>query len=112
MFQIGTPVTLTKNPTNCYKLVIENMSGDADHYEETETIISKEYEPLIEDIIELCNWSQKSWPSRSEIGKKWKEIKSKHFKFFQEEFDEAVLRLHIPYGYYEDLIHQREFVRD
>ena len=25
----------------------------------------------------------------------------------QEEFDEAVLRLHIPYGYYEDLIHQR-----
>lgn len=87
MFTIGQPI-VNSNPTNVYKLVIQNMSGDADAYHNTETLIHKEYESLIKDIIDLCNWSQKEWPTRSKIESKWKEIKSKHTRFFQEEIDE------------------------
>lgn len=88
MFTIGEPI-IKANPTNVYKLVIENMSGDADSYHNTETFFTKEYEPLIKDIIDLCNWSQKEWPTRNKIESKWEEVKSKHTKFFQEEIDES-----------------------
>jgi hypothetical protein len=88
MFTIGQPI-IKSNPTNVYKLVIENMSGDGDAYHNTETLFDKEYEPLIKDILDLCNWSQKEWPERNDIEKRWKEVKSKHTKFFQEEIDES-----------------------
>jgi hypothetical protein len=50
------------------------MSGDADAYHNTETLFDKEYEPLIKDILDLCNWSQKEWPERNDIEKRWKEV--------------------------------------
>lgn len=87
MFQIGNPIQ-SYNPTNCYKLVINNMSGDGDHYEKTETFIGKEYESLIEDIIELCNLSERTF-GRNQIKERWEEIKSKHSKFFTEEIDDS-----------------------
>jgi hypothetical protein len=64
------------------------MSGDADAYHTSETLIPKEYEPLIKDIIELCNWAQKDWPRRDVIQDKYDELKSNHSKFFQEEHDD------------------------
>ena len=87
MFKIGSPIKV-QNPTNVYKLVIENMSGDADAYHSSETLIEKEYEPLIKDIIDLCNWAQKDWPRRDKIEEKYKELKSKYSKFFGEEHDD------------------------
>jgi hypothetical protein len=88
MFKIGNPINI-QNPTNVYKLLIENMSGDADAYHNSETLIPKEYEPLIKDIIELCNWAQKDWPRRDVIQDKYDELKSNHSKFFEEEHDDS-----------------------
>jgi hypothetical protein len=88
MFKIGNPINI-QNPTNVYKLLIENMSGDADAYHTSETLIPKEYEPLIKDIIELCNWAQKDWPRRDVIQDKYDELKSNHSKFFQEQHDDS-----------------------
>ena len=87
MFKIGSPIKV-QNPTNVYKLVIQNMSGDADAYHSSKTLIEKEYEPLIKDIIDLCNWAQKDWPRRDKIEEKYKELKSKYSKFFGEEHDD------------------------
>ena len=85
LFTIGKPI-VTSNPTNVYKLVIENMSGSGDAYHNTETLFEKKYEPLIKDIIVLCEWAQGH--SRSKIEDKWEEVKSNHSKFFEEEIDE------------------------
>ena len=88
MFKIGNPIKI-QNPTNVYKLLIENMSGDADAYHTSETLIPKEYESLIKDIIELCNWAQKDWPRRNLIQDKYDELKSNHSKFFEEQHDDS-----------------------
>jgi hypothetical protein len=95
---------------NVYKLVISNMSGDADAYEETINFFDKKYEPLIEDIIELCKWSNSKWPSINSIEKNFKNIKLKYPNYFAPSDDED--------GYYDsddsiitrDTTADREFV--
>lgn len=90
MFVIGKRIEAPKNPTNVYKLVISNMSGDADAYETTKTLIGKEFEPVIEDLIELCELSNSRSagsyrPNRESIAKMYKEIQDKHPDFFKGE---------------------------
>ena len=81
-FTIGKKILPNVNPTNKYKLVISNMSGDADAYHETETLFDKDDEDVLKDIIDLCKWSQKGWPSRDKIQNKYDDLKEKHTKFF------------------------------
>ena len=78
MLKIGNKVKQEPNPTNKYKLVVSNMSGDADAYHDSVTFLNKEDEPLIEEIVELCNWSQKSWPRRDAIEDKYNELIRKY----------------------------------
>lgn len=86
MFKIGNRIN-TENPTNVYKLIISNMSGRGDHYEKTETLISKEFEPVIVDLIELCDWVKKENPNRNKIAERYKELQSKHNEYFTNEID-------------------------
>lgn len=85
-FTIGDKIKPNVNPTNVYKLVISNMSGDADAYKKTKTFLGKDQEPLIKDLIDLCKWSQSDWPRRDDIKKKYREIINNH-KIFEEDLD-------------------------
>lgn len=83
MFKIGNKIN-KENPTNVYKLVIDNISGRDDHTETTKSLIGKEFEPAIKDIIDLCNWANtfRNEPSREEIEQRYKDLQVKHKNFF------------------------------
>ena len=87
MFLLGNIIPEKKKPVNRYKLVIENMSGDADAYEKTVTFFKKENEDILTEIIELCFWSGKAWPDRDEIEERYKKIKKKFNDFKDIEFE-------------------------
>lgn len=89
MFEIGKAIPAKKNPTNKYKLVVSNMSGDADAYIDTVSYLDKDNEGLLTEIVDLCNWSQKSWPSRDNIEKKYREIRDK-YNYFEDD-DNVIL---------------------
>ena len=76
-FKIGNPVQVQKY-YSMYKLVVENMSGDADSYETTETLFNTSDEPLISEIFDLCKWAQKDWPSRESISERMNEISERY----------------------------------
>ena len=79
MLEIGNKkVVKVKNPTNKYKLVVSNMSGDADAYHKTTTLFVKGQETIIEEIVEICEWSGKSWPSRDDIENKYNNLLEKY----------------------------------
>jgi hypothetical protein len=63
------------------------LSGDADAYKQTENFFGKEQEPLIQDLIDLCKWSQSDWPRRDAISDKYNGIIKKHKTIFEEELD-------------------------
>ena len=86
-FTIGKKVKAKKNPTNVYKLVINNMSGDADGYEKTKTLFKKEEEGLVKDLVDLCKWAVKDWPSRDSIEFRYNEIMKKHNRYSDDDWD-------------------------
>ena len=86
MLEIGNKkIVKIKNPINKYKLVISNMSGDADAYHKTTTLFGKENEALIEEIVEICEWSGKSWPSRDDIEEKYENLLEKYENVLDED---------------------------
>ena len=83
-FTIGEKIKPNENPINKYKLVVSNMSGDADAYEETETLFKKDDEEVLKELMDLLDWSISKHPSRDEIEKKYEKIKKNHARFFFE----------------------------
>ena len=63
---------------NMYKLVINNMHGDADGTTYTETFFNCKEKPLLEDILLLLEDSSRWLLNRDEISDKLTEICSKH----------------------------------
>ena len=86
-FTIGKKVKPNINPTSKYKLVVSNMSGDADAYQETETLFKKDDEEVLKELMDLLDWSISQCPSRDEIEKKYNEIKTNHARFFFDKED-------------------------
>lgn len=77
-FTIGEKIKPKNNPTNVYKLVVNNMSGDADGYEKTKTFFKKDNEDLIKELIDMCEWAVDKWPSREDIELKYRSICDKY----------------------------------
>lgn len=73
IFKLGDKIIPNSNPTNKYKLIINNMSGDGDSYHKTITLLPEDHEPLIKSLIELCEWSSNKWPSRDKIEERYME---------------------------------------
>lgn len=87
MFEIGEKISPPVYK-NVYKLVIENMSGDADAYHDSITYFEKKYENLLSDIVELCK-SCRRW-NRSQIEKSYDNIKLKYPNYFHHDDDDII----------------------
>lgn len=76
---IGKPITPIVH-RNVYKLVINNMHGDADGTTFTKTFFERHKEPLLDDILLLLEDTSRWILSRDQISDRLDEICKKHIK--------------------------------
>lgn len=91
MLEIGKKIIIPPNPTNVYKLVISNMSGDGDAYIDTITFFRKDEEVILEDFIELCAYAKRCW-DKTEIENCYNNLMDKYPDFAKEYDGEIITR--------------------